>query len=272
VGGIVAVRFRILHADLDTVATRLDLSIDETPVRTVLALPPAECPSAPLEVVISDPAALALVSLDGCTTFGVDVRAGDSAVRLGWVEVVVDTIAGPVDVCAFDGVTTNPDPLCAARTLCAAPGASQAVRSVRGSLGCPRCGDGVVDANEQCDDGNVLAGDGCSETCTFEDLDHDGVRDVDDQCLGTQIPERVPTHHLNVQRYAIMTAPRAADGSVAFDAVTRGNQPTKQLTTRLTRGCSCDQMLTALGIREGDEQRFGCTGTTVQRWTGVSGW
>lgn len=33
---------------------------------------------------------------------------------------------------------------------------------------CWVCGDGDVDPNEQCDDGNVASGDGCSATCTFE--------------------------------------------------------------------------------------------------------
>jgi cysteine-rich repeat protein len=30
------------------------------------------------------------------------------------------------------------------------------------------CGDNTIDAGEQCDDGNTLAGDGCSATCTNE--------------------------------------------------------------------------------------------------------
>jgi cysteine-rich repeat protein len=130
-----------------------------------------------------------------------------------------------------------------------------------------------VNGDEQCDDGNVAGGDGCSATCTFEDLDRDGVRDLDDACLGTQIPERVPTHHLNVQRYAIMTG-TPSGGGVAFDSSVRGNgkKSPPVLTTLHTRGCSCDQMLARLGIGEGDEHRFGCTGTTVSRWTGVGGW
>jgi MYXO-CTERM domain-containing protein len=33
----------------------------------------------------------------------------------------------------------------------------------------PGCGNGVVEANEQCDDGNVANGDGCSATCQSED-------------------------------------------------------------------------------------------------------
>jgi cysteine-rich repeat protein len=247
-------------------------------VGSAVAMPPAQCPATPLEVVISDPAALALVSLDACTTFGVAVRTGDGDIRLGSVEMIVDTIAGPISICAFDGTVTNPDPTCAPRSLCTAPGASERVRSVVGALGCSRCGDGVVDANEECDDGNTSGGDGCSETCTFEDLDHDGVRDVDDACLGTQVPERVPTQHLNPQRYALLSGTRASDGTLLFDYDARGNgngkktSTAKMLTTGLTRGCSCDQMLTALGVREGDEQRSGCSGTTVQRWTGIGGW
>lgn len=29
----------------------------------------------------------------------------------------------------------------------------------------PRCGDGILDGSEVCDDGNVVAADGCSATC-----------------------------------------------------------------------------------------------------------
>ncbi|MCC6336090.1 MAG: DUF4215 domain-containing protein [Myxococcales bacterium] len=29
----------------------------------------------------------------------------------------------------------------------------------------PRCGDGVFDAGEVCDDGNTVSGDGCSSDC-----------------------------------------------------------------------------------------------------------
>ncbi|GLC48176.1 hypothetical protein PLESTB_000067600 [Pleodorina starrii] len=35
---------------------------------------------------------------------------------------------------------------------------------------CWRCGDGVVDPNEECDDGNILDGDGCSAICELQDL------------------------------------------------------------------------------------------------------
>src|SRR5204863_6326881 len=51
---------------------------------------------------------------------------------------------------------------------------------VSGNLGCagdcsldtslcsPRCGDGVTDPGEDCDDANIIAGDLCGSSCTFE--------------------------------------------------------------------------------------------------------
>jgi MYXO-CTERM domain-containing protein len=42
--------------------------------------------------------------------------------------------------------------------------------SVTGPSVCaPPCGDGVLDAGEQCDDGNDVGGDGCTEECVVED-------------------------------------------------------------------------------------------------------
>ena len=34
------------------------------------------------------------------------------------------------------------------------------------------CGDGIIEAGEQCDDGNTVSGDGCSSTCQLEGIDH----------------------------------------------------------------------------------------------------
>ena len=38
-----------------------------------------------------------------------------------------------------------------------------AVRQLHGA----RCGNGIVDAGEQCDDGNPIEGDGCDSNCTI---------------------------------------------------------------------------------------------------------
>lgn len=46
------------------------------------------------------------------------------------------------------------------------------------------CGDGVTSAGEQCDDANLIDGDGCSSSCQIElpDSDGDGVTDDVDNC------------------------------------------------------------------------------------------
>jgi large repetitive protein len=48
-----------------------------------------------------------------------------------------------------------------------------------------RCGDAVVDANEGCDDGNTVDGDGCSKDCAVEAANPEcgnGVREVGEAC------------------------------------------------------------------------------------------
>ena len=47
------------------------------------------------------------------------------------------------------------------------------------------CGDNVVNGNEDCDDGNNVNNDGCSNTCQGPDADGDGVSDIKEQFLGT---------------------------------------------------------------------------------------
>jgi hypothetical protein len=52
------------------------------------------------------------------------------------------------------------------------------------------CGNGTVEQGEECDDGNRLAGDGCSNLCRVEcgsgnDDDFDGVCNPDDRCPGS---------------------------------------------------------------------------------------
>ena len=43
------------------------------------------------------------------------------------------------------------------------------------------CGDGLVDGAEQCDDSNVVSGDGCRANCTNE-VCGDGLQDPQEQC------------------------------------------------------------------------------------------
>lgn len=44
------------------------------------------------------------------------------------------------------------------------------------------CGDGLVEAGEQCDDGNAASGDGCSATCQYETVCGDGLQEGLEQC------------------------------------------------------------------------------------------
>lgn len=47
---------------------------------------------------------------------------------------------------------------------------------------CAQCGDRVLDSGEQCDDGNTLAGDGCSNICMTENLCGDGTVTYPEEC------------------------------------------------------------------------------------------
>ncbi|MEW5848780.1 MAG: thrombospondin type 3 repeat-containing protein [Myxococcota bacterium] len=44
------------------------------------------------------------------------------------------------------------------------------------------CGNAYLDANEQCDDGNLTPADGCESTCLLHDRDNDGAPDEADNC------------------------------------------------------------------------------------------
>lgn len=46
----------------------------------------------------------------------------------------------------------------------------------------PRCGDGVLDPGEVCDDGNAVSGDGCRDDCLGFELCGDGLLDSCEEC------------------------------------------------------------------------------------------
>ena len=60
--------------------------------------------------------------------------------------------------------------------------AGESARSNELLFAVPVCGDAVLDAGEQCDDGNRTAGDGCSATCQVEAACGDAVLDAGEQC------------------------------------------------------------------------------------------
>lgn len=58
------------------------------------------------------------------------------------------------------------------------------------------CSDGIKSGAEQCDDGNLINGDGCSDVCTIEfpDTDNDGVTDNLDNCTLVSNPDQLDTN------------------------------------------------------------------------------
>jgi cysteine-rich repeat protein len=50
------------------------------------------------------------------------------------------------------------------------------------------CGDGYWGTGEECDDGNNVSGDGCSSTCQLEDNDGDGIPNNVDVCKNSNAP------------------------------------------------------------------------------------
>ena len=125
-------------------------------------------------------------------------------------------------------------------------------------------GSSAIDAAGDCglatDQRGLLRWDGTCDTGGFEygataDLDQDGVLDEEDLCPGTEIPESVPTHHLGVNRWALV------DGDSTFDTTPPpggGGGPDFAFATDDTRGCSCEQIIEALALGWG-HTKFGCS-------------
>ncbi|MGH9381985.1 MAG: lamin tail domain-containing protein, partial [Thermoanaerobaculia bacterium] len=93
------------------------------------------------------------------------------------------------------------------------------------------------------------------------DEDGDGVVDQDDVCPATTIPEPVPTAQLKPLRYALV------DEDTTFDSLApaAGAREPLTITTADTAGCSCDQIILALGLGNA-HRRFGCSEEAMLFW------
>ena len=100
----------------------------------------------------------------------------------------------------------------------------------------------------------------------MSDEDADGLADDVDTCLGTAIPEAtVPSSGLGTNRWALV------DGDLVFDTTPpAGNGPGLTFTIQDTGGCSCEQIISRLGLGEG-HRRFGCSTEAMQTWVGMVG-
>jgi cysteine-rich repeat protein len=93
---------------------------------------------------------------DAANFFGPPVAGGTYAGGTIAFPMNLTTVARPIGIVPVAPVHTAPE--------------FAAFVVLPGSGTGPRCGDGVVDPGEQCDDGGILDGDGCSGTCGSESL------------------------------------------------------------------------------------------------------
>ncbi|HEX2224907.1 MAG TPA: lamin tail domain-containing protein [Thermoanaerobaculia bacterium] len=97
------------------------------------------------------------------------------------------------------------------------------------------------------------------------DSDADGLTDDADRCPGTAIPETAPTAGLGVNRWALL------DGDLTFDTVRpAGGGEGLTFTVAQTQGCSCEQIVVALGLGAG-HRKHGCSTEAMQTWIGTAG-
>ncbi len=93
-----------------------------------------------------------------------------------------------------------------------------------------------------------------------QDADNDGVIDGLDVCSNTVIPESLPTRSLGVNRFALF------DGDDVFDTTSpKGKGHRRSYTTADTAGCSCTQIIDALGLGNG-HTKFGCSISAMDEW------
>ena len=95
------------------------------------------------------------------------------------------------------------------------------------------------------------------------DSDGDGVADDMDLCAGTATPEvSVPkSGHLNPNHYAVM------DNGSLFTREFRGKGSGADAEFSLddTHGCSCEQIIEAMGLGEG-LRKYGCSRGVMLEW------
>jgi predicted extracellular nuclease len=97
-----------------------------------------------------------------------------------------------------------------------------------------------------------------------KDRDGDGVFDSLDACPATSIPEGVPASRLGTNRWAL------TDADFEFDTrSSNGEGPGRSYSTSDTAGCSCEQIIAALGIGNG-HSKFGCSIGIMDNWMRAS--
>ena len=92
------------------------------------------------------------------------------------------------------------------------------------------------------------------------DADGDGITDLADVCPATQIPESIPlSGQLGANRWALTSPQGFGQGAPQGSA--------HSFTMADTGGCSCEQILSALGIDSEAHRDKGCPTGLLVRWT-----
>jgi len=90
------------------------------------------------------------------------------------------------------------------------------------------------------------------------------VEDIDDVCPNTIIPESVPIRSLGVNRFALTDY-----SDYVFDTTSpKGKGPRRSYNTVDTAGCSCTQIIDALGLDKGHTE-FGCSISAMDEWVAL---
>src|SRR3989344_4127509 len=127
-------------------------------------------------------------------SFGtIQLSAGSHIIRMVHASQGASTAESVSVRLTFDSIPEQPQPQCGDGTLDAGEQCDDG--NTTNGDGCsaqctieqdePQCGDGTLDAGEQCDDGNTTNGDGCSAQCTIEQDEPqcgDGTLDAGEQC------------------------------------------------------------------------------------------
>lgn len=143
-----------------------------------------------------------------------------------------------LDRCPLDNPDdSDADGVCESKDLCTGDDAS-----------------GDTDGDRTCDDRDVCPHD------PLDDADADGLCGDVDVCGGTVFPESVPTRSLKPNHYALL------DANASFEVgLARGGVATSAVTLQTTGGCSCEQIIAALGLGHG-HAKHGCSPGVIGDW------
>lgn len=114
------------------------------------------------DILTQNPGSL-LVTFEGTSSSSASSAPASSA-----ASSQASTGSGSSSVTHGAGTGSSVSSAVSSRTASGSSSVSQRSSAAASSVAAPICGNGILETGEQCDDGNFLAGDGCSIACTTE--------------------------------------------------------------------------------------------------------